>query len=109
VYRVVQESLTNIARHAGARNVTVKLDQTPDSVVLTIEDDGIGVAPEMLQQPSAHGIFGMRQRTAGFAGALTIEQGVNRKGTRVTAQLPLDRAIAAQSAPAQTAGRSLAM
>jgi PAS domain S-box-containing protein len=110
LYRVAQESLTNIARHAGARNVTVKLDQTPESVVLIIEDDGIGVGPETLQQPSAHGIFGMRQRMAGFAGALTVEQGENRKGTRVTAQLPLDRAIAAQSAPAQTAaGGSLAM
>jgi len=110
LYRVAQESLTNIARHAGARNVTVKLDQTPASVVLTIEDDGIGVAQETLQQPSAHGIFGMRQRIAGFAGTLTIEQGENRKGTRVTAQLPLDRAVTAQKARERTAaGGSLTM
>jgi signal transduction histidine kinase len=76
----------------------VKLDQTAASIVLTIEDDGIGVAREALHRPASHGIFGMRQRIAGFSGTLTVEPGANGRGTRVIAQLPLDRARATRRA-----------
>jgi PAS domain S-box-containing protein len=91
LYRVAQESLTNIARHARAKHVLVKLDQTAAGIVLVIEDDGIGIARETLQRPTSHGIFGMRQRIAGFSGTLTVEPGAKGKGTRITVHLPLDR------------------
>jgi signal transduction histidine kinase len=97
LYRVAQESLTNIARHARAEHVLVKLDQTSASIVLIIEDDGIGIARETLQRPTSHGIFGMRQRIAGFSGTLTVEPGAKGKGTRITVQLPLDRETAVRS------------
>ena len=97
LYRVAQESLTNIARHARAKHVLVKLDQTPASIVLIIEDDGIGIARETLQRPTSHGIFGMRQRIAGFSGTFTVEPGAKGKGTRITVQLPPDRETAVRS------------
>jgi len=96
LYRVAQESLTNIARHARAKHVLVKLDQTPAGIVLVIEDDGIGIARETLQRPTSHGIFGMRQRIAGFSGTLTVEPGTKGKGTRITVHLPLDRETGVQ-------------
>jgi len=97
LYRVAQESLTNIARHARAKHVLVKLDQTPVGIVLIIEDDGIGIARETLRRPTSHGIFGMRQRIAGFSGTLTVEPGAKGKGTRITVKLPLDRETAVRS------------
>jgi len=66
VYRVVQESLTNTVRHAGAGRVTVTLHYLPASVEVTVADDGAGA-----EHPEGHGIMGMRERVAALGGALT--------------------------------------
>ena len=92
LYRVAQESLTNIAKYARARNVSVELRRLPSAIVLTVEDDGVGIAPEAVGRPSSHGIIGMRQRVAGFGGTLSVGAGQRGKGTRVQAQIPLHAA-----------------
>ena len=57
--------------------------------VLTVEDDGVGVAPEVLGRASSHGIIGMRQRVAGFGGTLVVGPGQEGKGTMIRAEIPL--------------------
>jgi signal transduction histidine kinase len=89
---VAQESLTNIAKYARASHVSIELRQSPSAIVLTVEDDGVGIAPEALGRASSHGIIGMRQRVAGFGGKLTVSAGRDNKGTQIRAELPSQRA-----------------
>ena len=69
LYRVSQEALQNIARHARARNVTVRLAQSPDELVLEITDDGVGFDPAQ-PFPGHLGLASMRKRMADIGGVL---------------------------------------
>jgi PAS domain S-box-containing protein len=101
MFRIVQESLTNIAKYANARNVRIGLeflanelpselpDELSNELILTVEDDGIGIAPEVLERPRSHGIIGMQQRIAHFNGALEVRRRVDGGGTVVSARVPL--------------------
>ncbi len=89
LFRITQESLTNAAKHARATCVQVSLRVTEKEIRLRIEDDGMGIAPERLRQPSSHGILGMRERLLQFGGQLSVEPGAQGRGTRVSATLPL--------------------
>jgi signal transduction histidine kinase len=89
LFRITQESLTNAAKHAHASRVNVSLMVTPKEIILRVEDDGLGVAPERLQHPSSHGILGMRERLLQFGGRLSIEPGTQGLGTRVGAIMPI--------------------
>ncbi|MFF2308064.1 sensor histidine kinase [Streptomyces sp. NPDC058128] len=86
-YRIVQESLTNVTRHAGARTVRITLDWGTDAVRLRIADDGEG-APE--GRPLGSGIRGMAERARAFGGELTARNG-DDGGFLVAARLPLSR------------------
>jgi signal transduction histidine kinase len=66
-YRIVQESLTNVLRHAGTDNAAVRVEYRPEAVVVEVTDDGCG-APG----PEGHGIVGMRERAATVGGTLTL-------------------------------------
>ena len=84
IYRVLQEALTNVARHARAKEVHVTLASNADQVVLRIEDDGQGFEHE----PVPHlGLLGMRERVAALGGSLVIE-GVPGAGVRLAISLP---------------------
>lgn len=85
-YRIVQESLTNIARYAKANRVSIGILQEPDTLVLMIEDDGIGF--DANQQTDGFGLTGMRERVEGLSGEFELdsEQG---NGTRLVVRLPL--------------------
>jgi signal transduction histidine kinase len=87
-YRIVQESLTNVIRHARASTASVSVRYEPDAIVVRVEDDGRGSG----DGPAGHGIAGMRERAAALGG--TLEAGpAPRGGFRVSARLPtLDRA-----------------
>jgi signal transduction histidine kinase len=87
LYRVVQESLTNIAKHADATNVSVSVVRRESGVAAVIEDDGAGFDPRAVRE-SGIGIVGMRERLALLDGRLEIE---TRKGagTTVVAEVPL--------------------
>jgi len=84
LYRVAQEALTNIARHAHADHVTVALARTERSIVLTVDDDGRGIAPYLGSE--ARGITGMRERALLVHGRLTIGRSP-RGGTRVRLEI----------------------
>ncbi len=90
-YRIVQESLTNVLRHAGAARARVAVDYQERAVDIVVTDDGsarAGVSP----QPGGHGIAGMRERSAAVGG--TLEAGpMEEGGFRVRARLPLAGAV----------------
>lgn len=89
-YRVVQEALTNIVKHAGAEHVSIVVVRSNGRVVATIADDGRGFAQTEVRA-SALGLIGMRERLALVGGTLTLESGPGR-GTTVSAKAPLREA-----------------
>ncbi len=86
LFRIAQESLTNIARHAHARHVFLSLTQYPHAIVVCIRDDGNGYDIE--QTKTGFGIFGMQERATLLRGKLTITSR-RGEGTTVEATLPL--------------------
>ena len=87
LFRVVQEALTNVARHAQAARVTVELRATPETVTLRVADDGRGFDPAAIHTGSTMGLQGMRERLARLGGTLTVDA-VPGAGTRLVACLP---------------------
>jgi PAS domain S-box-containing protein len=89
-YRITQEALTNIARHAHASAVTVRLWATPEMLTVQIQDDGVGFDPEaVLADSISTGLSSMRERATLLGGHLEIESSPNA-GARLTAELPLN-------------------
>ncbi|MDX6481341.1 MAG: hypothetical protein QOG85_1851, partial [Gaiellaceae bacterium] len=86
LYRLVQESLTNIVKHAQARSVSIVLQRKPDSVSVIVEDDGIGFEPGR-HAGDGIGLLGMRERVDLFGGRLVIESRPGA-GTTIVAEVP---------------------
>ena len=102
VYRLVQESLTNISKYARARHVWVTLEQRDNRAVVTVRDDGTGFEVNEVGA-GHHGLTGMRVRVEAHAGRLTIASSPGQ-GTRISAELPLrTKPVAPQRTPAVTA------
>lgn len=95
VYRALQESLTNIARHAGAKNAWVVLGSENGILHLEVEDDGRGISDADLAKARSLGLKGMRERLDYLGGSLEVAR-VPRGGTRLSAQVPVGAAIAAE-------------
>jgi two-component system, NarL family, sensor histidine kinase UhpB len=87
VYRVAQEALTNVARHAHATRVQLWLERTDGRATLTVRDDGQGLPSAAT--PSSHGISGMRERAMLIGAQLTII-GPTSGGTQVQLSIPLE-------------------
>jgi signal transduction histidine kinase len=96
VYRAVQESLTNIARHAGASSAWVVLAVEDGALYVEVEDDGRGIAPEDLAKARSLGLKGMRERIAFLGGTLEVAR-APRGGTRLRLRVPL-RGLAEENA-----------
>jgi PAS domain S-box-containing protein len=87
-FRIFQEVLTNVARHAGAQNISVSLRNTGDRFVMKVRDDGRGITKEQISDLKSIGLTGMRERAFAVGGSLTIA-GVQGEGTTVTLSVPL--------------------
>src|SRR5580692_628096 len=91
IFRLVQESLTNIHRHSGSKTALIRIEREGDIVQVRVEDQGGGMSPERLAEIQSRGtgvgIRGMRERVRHFLGDLVIES--NDSGTKVHATLPL--------------------
>lgn len=86
-FRILQESLTNITRHAAATEVDVKLARTGNQLVLKITDNGRGISDEQTQNIESIGLLGMRERAALLGGELRVS-GRKNKGTTVSVRIP---------------------
>ncbi len=87
LYRIVQEALTNIVKHAQARNVSIVLTRKPGSVAAVIEDDGQGFNPDDTRE-GGFGIQGMRERVGLLEGRLEVESNAD-SGTTLVAEVPV--------------------
>jgi signal transduction histidine kinase len=89
-FRIVQEALTNVIRHAHARHATVTLSYASGKLDVTIEDDGLGPQPRTAHNGGGpgHGLVGMRERVTLFGGDLRTGAGPGGGGYRVHASLP---------------------
>ncbi len=92
LFRVFQEALTNVVRHAKATQVTVNLDEDPDSLTLHIRDNGRGISEEELRQAKSFGLLGMRERVYFLEGEIDI-RGAPAQGTIVTVRIPLKKEL----------------
>jgi signal transduction histidine kinase len=88
LYRVVQEAMTNVMKHAGARVVSVVLERQDGRAIAVVEDDGVGFDPEAAAESGRLGLIGMRERLALVRGHLEVETRPGA-GTTVIAQVPL--------------------
>jgi signal transduction histidine kinase len=88
LFRVAQEALANCLRHADASTVSVELYRCPGNVRLFVQDDGIGLPPQvpLTDQPATLGILGMRERLRSWGGSVSVEP-IEPRGTRVVASV----------------------
>jgi len=106
-FRIVQEALTNVARHAHATSCRVYLQRLIHTVLVTVEDDGIGfdASPNVANLRAGLGLIGIRERVALLGGTLRLESAPG-KGTRITVELPArSRAAVPEPGEAEPAGQ----
>jgi PAS domain S-box-containing protein len=87
IFRIFQEALTNVARHAQASEVQASLASESEEVILEVQDNGRGIRPGELADPKSLGLLGMRERAAVLGGEVVIAP-LQPTGTRVTLRLP---------------------
>jgi len=88
VFRIFQEALTNVARHAQATRVHVRLERTGDGLHLEVLDDGRGITDEAARDPRSLGLLGIRERARRLGGRAAVER-ADPRGTRVTLDVPV--------------------
>jgi signal transduction histidine kinase len=88
LWRVTQEALMNIEKHAAARRVQLELHMKQEAVILRVADDGMGLPADATNRPGHYGLRGMRERIEGLGGVLTLGRN-GRAGTVIEAGLPL--------------------
>lgn len=93
LFRIVQETLTNVARHSGSKTAFIKLTRQPGEIILSVRDEGKGIPPEKLEKVHGNvsalgvGVAGVWERVRQFGGALDINS--NSRGTTVMVVVPL--------------------
>jgi len=88
LFRIIQESLTNVSRHAEARNVQILLDHAAERIRLDVEDDGVGFDVDAARRKKTFGLLGIQERVIMLGGELRITSAPGH-GTRVSVSMPL--------------------
>ncbi|MCG3114143.1 MAG: PAS domain S-box protein [Candidatus Manganitrophus sp. SA1] len=88
VFRIFQETLTNIVRHANADEVAILLEKTEENLILEVKDNGRGITQSQITNSKSLGLLGIRERALLWGGTVQIS-GVPGKGTIITVQIPL--------------------
>jgi signal transduction histidine kinase len=96
IYRMVQEALTNVARHAQATEVCVRLARDPDALIIRVSDDGVGLPPPVPGRKS-YGVLGIRERAQTLGGSARVYS-PPEGGTVVEISIPLARYAGAEAA-----------
>jgi signal transduction histidine kinase len=89
LYRIAQEALTNVTKHAQAKSVKMRLHREPGGIRLCIVDDGVGMALGATSKPKSHGLVGMRERMRQIGGTIEIRPNNAGTGTVVEAFIPI--------------------
>jgi PAS domain S-box-containing protein len=87
IFRIFQETLTNIIRHAEASQVEISLLQDHDHFAMDVTDDGKGIGEEQMHKPHSFGLIGIQERVREFAGEVSISSG--KQGTNISVKIPL--------------------
>jgi PAS domain S-box-containing protein len=90
VFRILQEILTNVARHSQATEVTIAVEEQGNDLILKAQDNGRGIRASEFSNPNSLGLLGMRERAYLFGGDVAI-RGAQGQGTTVTVRIPLDK------------------
>ena len=89
LYRVVQEAMANVARHARATRADVLLQLRDGRVMVMVEDNGVGFEPEQVRQRGDHvGLLGLEERAEALGGTLTVESAPG-VGTTIVVEVPI--------------------
>lgn len=104
LFRIFQETLTNIARHAGATSVKVRLTQKANELHLDVSDNGKGITPEQIDDPKSFGIVGIRERVNLWGGTVSIK-GKPKKGTTIKVRIPLTLSMGASAGQRKAGNR----
>jgi signal transduction histidine kinase len=97
IFRIAQEALTNILKHAEATSAELSIDIEDDTLVLRVSDDGKGIPSYRLKTDTSHGLASMRHRIAALGGRWELES-PSSGGTIVTAQIPMSRMLSQEPA-----------
>ena len=89
VFRIVQESLTNAARHAQASRIEVSIDLSDGAVALKVRDNGRGFSPDDPRKPGSFGLMGLRERAYLLGGEVNITSAPGQ-GTSIEVRIPLE-------------------
>jgi signal transduction histidine kinase len=89
IFRIMQESLTNISRYARASRIDIWLSKDGDTISFSISDDGIGITEDEIKSRKSFGIIGMKERVASLGGSFKICPG-KEKGTEISINFPLN-------------------
>jgi len=90
IFRLVQELLTNIIRHAEAQAVKITLKKMENQVKLIVADNGLGITPDRINDPRSLGLIGLRERVYARGGTIQI-RGIPHRGTKIAVEIPLNR------------------
>jgi signal transduction histidine kinase len=90
IFRIFQESLTNVARHSGASQVDSKIEEKNETLILTITDNGKGFDPEKVAGKKTLGLLGMKERTTMMGGKYEIKSSKGN-GTTVLISVPFEK------------------
>ena len=90
IFRILQESLTNVLRHADATRVDILLEQEEEHLLFMVRDNGCGIALEAINNPISIGLTGMRERALLLGGQFTIRS-LPDTGTIIEVHLPLSK------------------
>lgn len=91
IFRIFQEALTNIARHSGASQVEILLQQERERITLSVKDNGRGITEDQFNDSNSLGLIGMRERTCLLNGMLAIQQNQKGPGTTVFLSIPYQK------------------
>ena len=89
IYRIIQEALTNVARHSNASRVEIRLRSRPEEILLEVRDDGRGIRKEQIDDGRSFGLMGIRERAATIGGTVRFE-GIEERGTIVSVRIPTE-------------------
>lgn len=96
IFRIIQESLTNVTRHAKANKVVIEFERTTDELSFSISDNGRGIEEEDMRKSRSFGLVGMRERVKAMQGEFSV--GSNHgEGTRIEIRLPLASTVFSES------------